>query len=102
MPVFYLASYKYGLKRQYVDHHGKRVRKRLRLDKAPWFFIMLEPEVAERIRDTECVSHHRVAQNVRVHGLIRSLTLMYLRNAHLVFTIAIPKGPRRSRSWEMC
>ena len=101
--MFYLASYKYGLKRQYVDHHGKRVRKRLRLEKAPWFFSMLEPQVAQNIEEHECLGRHRVGQNVRVHGLIRSLTLMYLHNANLVFTITIPlKGPRRSTSWEMC
>ena len=101
--MFYLASYKYGLKRQYVDRHGKRVRKRLRLEKAPWFFSMLEPEAAERIKNYESVSSYRVGQNVRVHGLIRSLTLMYMHHAHLVFTITIPlKGPRRSTCWEMC
>ena len=68
--MFYLASYKYGLKRQYIDNHGKRVRKRLRLEKAPWFFSMLEPQVAQHIEENECLSRHRVGQNVRVHGLI--------------------------------
>ena len=98
MPVFYLASYTYGLKRRHIDKHWQHDHKRLRLEHAPWFFNLLEPQTAHNIEEThQLFSQRRVAQNARAHGLIRSLTLM-LHNAHLVLTIAIPLKKDRAEA----
>ena len=85
MPIFYLASYPYGLKRNRetsVDGQPL-VRKRARLESEPWFCHTLvddnQAEVADRIKNGHgdwCKISPTARHGVFVHGLIRSPTVM--------------------------